>query len=231
MNQPTEEKGKLIVFEGPDGFGKSTQAELAFDYLMKKKRNIVLSKEPGSELSPFTRDLREMIFHSNHSTMLNEVEQGLLLFIDHYHNAKTISHITKVGCNVISDRWLYSQYCYDSIKLVSQVDATGLYLEYEHRQIQPDLVLLLGLDKEEGYRRIKKREEENEKQTKQSHKPWAQGDYLGELIKQYSYLYHDLVDRITTVDIVPRNEETPEEVFEKYVKPQLDKLFKEKKGE
>lgn len=226
------QQGKFIVFEGPDGFGKSTQAKLAHEYLMGKHIDTVLSKEPGSPLFFFTIDLREIIFHKSYSLSLNEVEQGLLLFLDHYHHAEGIESETKEGVNIISDRWLYSQYCYDSIKPQPQVDAMQLYEHYESEQIQPDLVLLLGLDKEEGYRRIKEREEKNEKQTKQSQKPWAQGDYLGELIKNYAELYQNLASKIRTIviDIVPRNEENPEEVFEKYVKFHIDKLF-EGKGE
>ncbi len=227
MNQPTEKKGKLIVFEGPDGFGKTTQAKLAHEYLTGKEENCVLSKEPGSPLSKFTEDLRAMIFSFPYSSTLDEIEQGLLFFIDHYRHAKSIKNAIDQGINVISDRWLYSQYCYDAVKPIQQTHATGLYLEFERIQIQPDLVLLLGLDKEEAYRRIEEREKSREKETKQSQKPWAQGDYLGELIKSYANLYQDLVDRIPIVDIVPKTEEDPEQVFERYVKPQLNELFKE----
>ena len=230
QTQSTETKpGKFIVFEGPDGFGKSKQAKLAHEYLTGKEENAVLSKEPGSPLSKFTEDLRAMIFSFPYSHGLDEVEQGLLFFIDHYRHAKAVKNAIDQGVNIISDRWLYSQYCYDAVKPYPQIEATNLYEHYETLQIQPDLVLLLGLDKEEAYRRIEEREKAREKETKQSQKPWAQGDYLGELIKQYANLYQDLVDRIPTVDIVPKATETPEEVFERLVKPQLDFLFKEER--
>lgn len=224
MNE--KKRGKFIVFEGPDGFGKSTQAYLAYEYMGKKSIPVMLSKEPGSPLFNFTKDLREILFDKHYSLGLDEVEQGLIFFVDHYHHARMIESQIEIGNTIVSDRWLYSQYCYDAIKPHSQTLATGLYLDYEKEQIQPDLVLLFGLDKEEGYRRIKAREEEGDKKTKQRQKPWAEGDYLGELIIQYANLYQDLVDRIPTATIVPRNEETREEVFEKYVKPQIDELFK-----
>ncbi len=224
----TKQRGKFIVFEGPDGFGKSTQARLAFKYLTEQREfDTALSKEPGSTLSTFTEDIREMLFHKTYSPTLDEVEQGLLFFIDHYRHAKQIEFNVSRGINVISDRWLYSQYAYDAIKPNPQIDAVALYEHYETLQIEPDLLLLFGLDKEEAYRRIKKREDSGEKKTLQSQKPWATGDYLGELIKQYANLYQDLVDRIPTVDIVPQAEEEADVVFEKYVKVQIDSLFEE----
>ena len=227
-NQP-KQKGKFIVFEGPDGMGKSKQTQLTVDYLLKEfaakriMRDTLLSKEPGSPLSIFCQDLREMIFHKSYSSNLNEIEQGLLLFLDHYHHAGQIEWRLNNGWNIISDRWLYSQYCYNSIKPVSQETAIDLYEQFEPLQIQPDLVIIMGLDKEEAYRRIEKREEEGEKKTQAKHKPWAVDDYIGELIKNYAALYQDLVeDGIPTITVVPKNEETPEEVFEKYVKGQVD---------
>lgn len=231
MIENQKQRGKFIVFEGPDGFGKSTQAQLTRKYMLEEiKLSFIISREPGSIISDFCQDLREIIFHKEYSSELDEVEQGLLLFLDHYEHAIQTQKLINMGINVISDRWLYSQYAYDAIKPKSQIDAINLYQHYETLQIQPDLVLLFGLDKEEGYRRIKEREEKGEKKTKQSQKPWVQGDYLGELIKQYSYIYYDLVDKIPVVDITPRNEETKEEVFEEYVKPQIDEVFK-KEGE
>lgn len=227
-NGVNQSKGKFIVFEGPNGFGKSTQAYISWSYVANSlKLKCYRTKEPGSNLSAFTKDLREILFHRMYAFNLDEVEQGLLFFIDHYHHAKTVEEYIKQGVNVISDRWLYSQYCYDSIKPQPQVDAIQLYEYYEPEQIQPDLILLMGLDKEEGYRRIKEREEQGEKKTTQAQKPWAQGDYLGELIKNYANLYQNLISRIPIVDIVPKNEENPKEVFEKYVRIEIDKLFKE----
>ncbi|HNZ30247.1 MAG TPA: dTMP kinase, partial [Candidatus Goldiibacteriota bacterium] len=40
-------KGKLIVFEGPEGCGKSTQAQMAFEYLKGRGIKSVLLREPG----------------------------------------------------------------------------------------------------------------------------------------------------------------------------------------
>ncbi|KKN40806.1 hypothetical protein LCGC14_0729480 [marine sediment metagenome] len=223
QEQP-KQKGKFIVFEGPDGMGKSKQSQLALDYLIEERViDTVLTKEPGSSLLQFTGDLREMIFHRPYSSSLDQVEQGLLLFIDHYHNARWVRELTDHGRNVISDKWLYSQYCYNSIKPVSQETAMDLYEQFEPLQIQPDLVIIMGLDKEEAYRRIEKREKEGEKKTQAKHKLWAVDDYIGELIKNYATLYHGLVnDEIPTITVVPKNEETPEEVFEKYIKGQIN---------
>ncbi|MFQ3676294.1 MAG: dTMP kinase, partial [Endomicrobiia bacterium] len=42
-----KQKGIFIVFEGPEGSGKTTQIKLLAKYLKKKKYNFVLTREPG----------------------------------------------------------------------------------------------------------------------------------------------------------------------------------------
>lgn len=226
-NQQT--KGKFIVFEGPDGFGKTTQAVHATLFLKERLGGldrIALTKEPGSLRSQLTKDIRQMLFHKDYSLSLDGVEQGLLFFIDHYHNAKLVESLIQRGIWVISDRWLYSQYAYEPIKDQSQDDAMSLYRKYEKRQVKPDLVFILALDKEEAYKRIKARDDEKEKETTQSMKPWAQEDYLYAIIKNYGYLYYELEQQgIKTIIPVPFSHETSIEVFTNYIKPEIEILF------
>jgi dTMP kinase len=55
MNQ---ERGKFIVFEGVGGSGKTTQIELAKDFLEKKGLKVLTTREPGGvEASEKIREL------------------------------------------------------------------------------------------------------------------------------------------------------------------------------
>ena len=218
--------GKLIVFEGPDGFGKSTQAQLAFDYLNQVRPGLTfLSKEPGSALSPFCISMREHIFHPS----TDSIEQGLLFFLDHYRHARAVERLTSDGLTVISDRWLYSQYCYNSIRLNGpDIDGTALYEKYEPLQTTPDLVIVLGLDKEEAEKRIQARDSQKSKDVVQSQKSWTQTeDYLGKLIRIYeAFILEYEMEGINVQAVTPNSNESPEEVFDKCVQPILSNLFK-----
>ena len=57
-------RGKLIVFEGADGTGKTTQADLTVSWLAKKGYEVFSTREPGSKFFALTRSLRHLIFPS-----------------------------------------------------------------------------------------------------------------------------------------------------------------------
>ena len=65
----TENKylGKLIVFEGVDGAGKTTMISLTYQYLMEKypDRNIALLKQP-SERARNSELFKKMMFDKEH---------------------------------------------------------------------------------------------------------------------------------------------------------------------
>lgn len=53
----------LITFEGIEGCGKSTQVDLLFEYLAKKRYNVIKTREPGG--TAFGEALREVALKKN----------------------------------------------------------------------------------------------------------------------------------------------------------------------
>ena len=53
-----QKRGLFLVFEGIDGSGKSTQARLLYETLMKKGIEAILTKEPTD--GPFGQRLRQL---------------------------------------------------------------------------------------------------------------------------------------------------------------------------
>lgn len=243
-------QGKLIVVEGMDGGGKTTQANLIEKWcgMVVPEMPVVRFKEPGSS---FDGAFRSMLFEQDYSKDLNQVTAGLLFFMDHYNTALAAEEAVAAGKVVICDRWCYSQYAYDAVKSVSNVDSLELYRKYEEIQIKPDLVLLFETDPETATARLKAR---TDKKVKQSDKQWGEREDLNkamileyrELLERYHLMSRSVQRRHATVagepapqfDLLPTNPvkwvlivQGPhieaEDVFERMVEPRLNELFYE----
>jgi dTMP kinase len=106
-------KGKLIVFEGIDGAGLTTQAELLEKYLKEKKYEVVLTKEPTNNLigGLIRAALKKEWLTSNRTLQL-------LFSADRAHHLeKEIIPALENGKIVISDRYFVSTIAYGMIEL------------------------------------------------------------------------------------------------------------------
>lgn len=103
-------KGKLIIFEGPDFSGKSTQIKLLKPALAKNN-NILYTREPGSYL-PDTQVYCEQIrdFILNHKLPVGQ-EAALFAESRFAHTQEMVRYINE-GYNVICDRYLVSSLAY-----------------------------------------------------------------------------------------------------------------------
>jgi len=220
--------GRLIVTEGMDGAGKTVQADLIHTWcnLVLPERLVHMRKEPGSSLNG---DLRKMLFHSNYSKDLNQVTAGTLFFLDHYNNAEFCAERIKEGDIVISDRWCYSQYAYDSVKHEPNTTSIELYQEFEKIQIKPDLVLCFEVEPDVADKRLLARI----KATEQSDKQWGErGDLSTKVRDAYRTLREEYAhsvgidaDPTNWVHITLREQLSPTKVFDGYVDPRLLELF------
>ena len=226
-------KSKFIVFEGPDGSGKSSMARMAELLLTSLGYAVQSVKEPGNLDAEFCQDIRQMIFNKPYSKQLDAIEQGLLFFVDHYTNARFVKLSLEQVNVVISDRWLYSQYAYDSVKKASQVDALNLYRLYETEQVQPDLVIQMDADPEVIMARLAAR---MGKDVSQEQKKALWGDkpdiqvhtelrqsYRNQA-KRYQHAY-SMGGPVEWVTINQHPDDSAEEVFHYGVEPVLKNLM------
>jgi len=145
--------GKLISFEGPEGSGKSTQAEIIYKWLLKKGYDAVLTWEPGgTELGRMVRDIL-----LNRGLAIGPKAEMLLYGADRaQHVEEVIYPALRKGKIVLCDRYIDSSLAYQAyargldVNFVEQVNALasgGLF---------PDLTLLFDLPIEEGFKRKKR---------------------------------------------------------------------------
>lgn len=144
-------KGIFISLEGIEGTGKTTQARLLSEYLIKKGYESVLTEEPGG--TAIGRRIREVVLSIAHTEMHCITE--LLLY-----NASRCQHVKEViapalnaGKVVITDRFTDSTHAYQGIGRGINTDFIFWLDKFVTGGLMPDLTLLLDLDVETGLKR------------------------------------------------------------------------------
>lgn len=143
--------GYFLVFEGPDGSGKSTQARLLADALESNGYQTVRVREPGG--TPIGERVRDLLMDHAHDRMQAETEA--LLFAS--ARAQLVGEIIRpalgAGAVVVCDRYVDSSLAYqvggrklryEDVEAIQQLATGGL---------RPDLRVLLDLPVEVGLRR------------------------------------------------------------------------------
>jgi dTMP kinase len=130
---------KLIVLEGLDGAGTTTQARLVTEALTQKGRRAHLTREPSD--GPVGRLIREMLTggHAIPGQRLSQSTFGLLFAADRLdHLQREVEPALARGEVVISDRWYHSSLAYQG----TEAERAWITLLNE-RARRPDLTILL----------------------------------------------------------------------------------------
>lgn len=148
-------EGKFIVFEGIDGSGISTQAELFRLWLEKKGIEHHLTKEPSE--GPVGAIIRlaiakRLVYVDRASPVegINPVTLALLFAADRVDHLQTdILSKLAIGVTVICDRYYLSSYAYQGI----DVDLEWLQTVNRFAR-RPDLIVLIDTPAELSSRRM-----------------------------------------------------------------------------
>jgi len=139
-------KGKFIAFEGIDGAGLTTQAELLEKYLRSKKHDVILTKEPTNNLigGLIRAALRKEWVTSNRTLQL-------LFSADRAHHVeKEIIPALESGKIVITDRYFLSTIAYGMIELEKE------WLKaLNSKFLIPDIIFIIDIPVEVSLERIK----------------------------------------------------------------------------
>jgi dTMP kinase len=133
-------KGKLIVFEGADGSGKTTQLQVAMQLLEQAVPNQwLISKEPGG--TKLGDELRRLMFTDVGTGSMAPGVVDLLFLASHIQNAyEVVGPALDAGKIVLCDRWWYSQLVYMRERQVPPAIQQA-YVDCKYRQA--DLVFFL----------------------------------------------------------------------------------------
>ena len=136
-------KGVFISFEGIDGVGKSTQADLMQSYLSAKGLEVTRTLEPGG--SDLGVEIRHLLLHRKGEVSIRS--EALLYAADRAHHvASVIRPALAKGQIVISDRFLDSSVAYQGAgRELDLAEVRNLSL-WAVDNLLPDLTVLLDLD-------------------------------------------------------------------------------------
>lgn len=140
----------LIVFDGLDSSGKSTQVTLLAEKLRARKLEVVILDHPSK--TGLGAEMRDLMFTRKQRFTANA--EVFLYAADVRESVDTIIRPAIArGAVVICHRWWYSSVVYQSY-----VDGCDLQLatnvSRQAAQIRPDLFFLLTVDPEEAMRRL-----------------------------------------------------------------------------
>jgi dTMP kinase len=132
----------FISFEGIDGVGKSTQADLLEAHLVGLSREVVRTLEPGG--SELGRDIRKLLLHSGH---VDARAEALLYAADRAHHVATVIRPALAdGKVVITDRYLDSSVAYQGAgRILGATEVRELSM-WAIQGLLPALTVLLDLD-------------------------------------------------------------------------------------
>lgn len=151
MNKIIElKRGALIVFEGIDGAGKSTQAEILLKKLEEKGYPVVYYREPsggrwGQEIKSKARFADSLTPEEELELFQKDREDNVR------NNLKPALERKKV---IILDRYYFSTMAYQGAK---GIDPESIRQRNEAFAVKPDLVFILDVGAAQGLERIEDR--------------------------------------------------------------------------
>lgn len=145
MTRPGK-KGVLIVFEGTDGTGKSTQLLLLSRYLQDKGYPVITTREPTN--GQFGQKIRELYVNRSKYSQDQELELFLADRREHVH--QLLIPALEQGKVILCDRYFLSTAAYQGARGFDP----DVILELNSFAPDPDLALLFQVPIDTGLKRI-----------------------------------------------------------------------------
>ena len=145
--------GMLIAFEGGEGSGKSTQAELLAEWLRERGVAVTVTHEPGA--TDFGAQVRRILLESGDGALTPRAE-ALLFAADRAHHVDTVIRpALDRGEVVITDRYVDSSLAYQGAGRSLSVEDVRRLSRWATNGLRPDLTILLDLEPEIGLQRAR----------------------------------------------------------------------------
>ncbi len=141
------DRGLLIVFEGLDGCGKSTQLGLLCESLRAAGHEVIVTKEPTD--GPLGRRIREMA--RSHQRVTPEQELEWFMEDRREHVREILEPGLAAGAIVLCDRYWLSTVAYQGAR---GLDAEAILRVNESEFPDPDLALIFEIPADEGLARV-----------------------------------------------------------------------------
>lgn len=209
--------GKLIVFEGGEGAGKTTQIESVYHWLtssLQPPYTVKVTREPGG--TALGQEIRNLLLGEH--TPSDRAELLLYAADRAQHVAQYIKPALAQGTIVLCDRYTDSTIAYQGygrgldLKLIAQLN------EIATQGLESDLTLWLDVPAEIGLLRAKNRGKRD--RIEQADFAFHQRVHQGFTILAQQYPQH-----IHRIDAQPSEKKVQQQIFS-VLKPVLQQYFK-----
>jgi len=149
----------FVTFEGVDGSGKSTQAELAAKFLAESGREVVATREPGG--TSLGERIRELLLDGPEMTAW--AEATLFAAARAELAERVIRPALARGATVVSDRYLDSSLAYQGVARGLGIERV-LELNVAVEDLLPDRTFVLLVDEATASARLGRRQDRIERE-------------------------------------------------------------------
>jgi len=180
-------KSKFIVLDGPDGCGKSTQANLLAQYLKEKGIEVETFRDPGT--TDIGEKIRGILLDPMNKRMNPATEVLLYMAARVQLWNEEIDPALKNNKTVILDRWLSSTCAYQGFAGEFGIDNVIKIAEKSLPKPWPNLTIILDIDLETASKRLGNAPDRIEQKEPEYHRNVRKGFLeLAEKIKNANVL-------------------------------------------
>ncbi|MBI5091401.1 MAG: dTMP kinase [Candidatus Hydrogenedentes bacterium] len=145
LYEPHKYPGMLIVVEGVDGSGKSTQLDLIRSWLIQEGYDVIFTEWNSSKL------VKKTTSEGKKKQILTPTTFGLIHCTDFSDRLeRTIIPPLQAGMIVLADRYVYTAFCRDVVRGVDRQWVRDLY----SFAVRPDIALYFTVPMETALQRI-----------------------------------------------------------------------------
>ena len=140
----------LITFEGIEGSGKTTQAELLHTYLKKKGYDVIKTREPGG--TGLGEALRDVLLRKE-LRVFPLAELLVFMAVRAQHMEEVISPALAEGKIVLCDRFVDATYAYQGYGRSIDLGIIETFNRLVTKGVRPNLTILLDCDVDLAFKR------------------------------------------------------------------------------
>ena len=146
-------KYPIIIFEGIETSGKTTNFNIAVNYLKKKKKSFIKLREPGGSI--FSEKIRKLIL--NKKLKLNNKTDLLLFYASRSENFEKIIKKNYKKRIILIDRFTDSTIAYQHFGMKLDLNIIKMLNKFIIGNFNPELVFLSTVNSINLKKRLKKR--------------------------------------------------------------------------